>query len=84
MEAAQAGGLEGLTCAAEPWLWVVLAGSHNQTASPSPRGLRSCCSFWGISSSNSLLTWLDATLSLPPIVCQSPFVPYCPCTSTAL
>lgn len=42
------------------------------------------CSSCEISSSNSLLTWLDGILSLPPGICQSPFVPYCPCDNTAL
>lgn len=71
-EVAQASGLEQLTCPTEPGLWVVLAGSPNQTASPSPQGPRSHCSSWGISSSNSILTCLDATLSLPPEIRQSP------------
>lgn len=61
-EVAQASGLEGLTFVTEPWLWVVLAVSPNQTASLRPQGPCSQCSSCGVSSSNSLLTWLDATL----------------------
>lgn len=84
MEVAQASGLERLTFPTESWFWMVLAVSPNQTASLSPLGPCSHCSSCGISSSNSLLTWLDATLSLPPGICQSLFVPYCPCDNTAL
>lgn len=77
IEFAQASGLEGLTFSTESWFWMVLAVSPNQTASLH-------CPSCGISLSNLLLTWLNATLSLPFGMCQSPFVPYCPCDNTAL